>query len=154
MPRYINRNFIHYTNKQIQISRNTILPNQSNTILNNNNYLDSASMNWGTTSRRYFYPNRKNPNYNILYILHSKPNNWMFYSRSLVILYILFHGEYVGQRMRLKVLSLSLGPNIITINSVAVSGQDVLTLRRLMSYIYGAPILDVSRSHTTTQHSR
>ena len=29
-----------------------------------------------------------------------------------------------------------------------------LTLRRLKSYIYGAPILDVSRSHTTTQHSR
>ena len=29
-----------------------------------------------------------------------------------------------------------------------------LTLRRLMSYIYGAPIPDVSRSHTTTQHSR
>ena len=32
--------------------------------------------------------------------------------------------------------------------------QMSLTLRRLMSYIYGAPILDVSRSHTTTQHSR
>jgi len=30
----------------------------------------------------------------------------------------------------------------------------LLTLRRLMSYIYGSPILDVSRSHTTTQHSR
>jgi len=29
-----------------------------------------------------------------------------------------------------------------------------LTLRLLMSYIYGAPILDVSRSQTTTQHSR
>jgi len=29
-----------------------------------------------------------------------------------------------------------------------------LTLRLLMSYIYGAPILDVSRSHTTRQHSR
>jgi len=29
----------------------------------------------------------------------------------------------------------------------------ILTLRRLMSYIYGAPILDVSRSHTM-QHSR
>jgi len=29
-----------------------------------------------------------------------------------------------------------------------------LTLRLLMSYLYGAPILDVSRSHTTTQHSR
>jgi len=30
----------------------------------------------------------------------------------------------------------------------------LLTFRRLMPYIYGAPILDVSRSHTTTQHSR
>jgi hypothetical protein len=30
----------------------------------------------------------------------------------------------------------------------------LLTLRLLMSYIYGAPILDVSRSRTTTQHSR
>ena len=29
-----------------------------------------------------------------------------------------------------------------------------LTFRLLMSYIYGAPILDVSRSHTATQHSR
>ena len=29
-----------------------------------------------------------------------------------------------------------------------------LTLRQLMSYIYGASILDVSRSHTTTHHSR
>jgi hypothetical protein len=33
-------------------------------------------------------------------------------------------------------------------------GRINLTLRRLMSYIYEAPILDVSRSHTTTQHSR
>jgi len=30
----------------------------------------------------------------------------------------------------------------------------LLTFRLLMSYIYGAPILDVSRSHTTTQHGR
>ena len=30
----------------------------------------------------------------------------------------------------------------------------LLTIRLLMSYIYGTPILDVSRSHTTTQHSR
>jgi hypothetical protein len=29
-----------------------------------------------------------------------------------------------------------------------------LTLRLLISYVNGAPILDVSRSHTTTQHSR
>jgi len=32
--------------------------------------------------------------------------------------------------------------------------QEKLTLRLLMSYIYGAPILDVSRSYTTTHHSR
>jgi len=30
----------------------------------------------------------------------------------------------------------------------------LLTFRLLMSHIYRAPILDVSRSHTTTQHSR
>ena len=30
----------------------------------------------------------------------------------------------------------------------------LLTFRLLMPYIYAAPILDVSRSHTTTQHSR
>ena len=30
----------------------------------------------------------------------------------------------------------------------------ILTLRLLMSYIYGAPILGVSRSHTTMHHSR
>ena len=30
----------------------------------------------------------------------------------------------------------------------------LLTFRLLMPYVYAAPILDVSRSHTTTQHSR
>jgi len=30
----------------------------------------------------------------------------------------------------------------------------LLTFRLLILYMYGAPILDVSRSHTTTQHSR
>jgi len=37
---------------------------------------------------------------------------------------------------------------------VEVNLHTFLTLRRLMSYIYGTPILDVSRSHTTKQHSR
>jgi len=41
--------------------------------------------------------------------------------------------------------------NFIHVSRIRVK---LLTLRRLMSYIYGAPILDVSRSHTTTQHSR
>ena len=38
--------------------------------------------------------------------------------------------------------------------TVGVDFGLLLTLRRLMSYIYEAPILDVSRSHTTAQHSR
>jgi len=44
----------------------------------------------------------------------------------------------------------------VKLATVLLLKRDVLflTLRRLMSYIYGAPILDVSRSHTTTQHSR
>jgi len=53
------------------------------------------------------------------------------------------------------------GTNYIWKSGAACNNNDhhhhhhhVLTLRRLMSYIYGAPILDVSRSHTTTQHSR
>jgi len=40
---------------------------------------------------------------------------------------------------------------IMKISAVMSSG---LTLRLLMSYIYGAHFLDVSISHTTTQHSR
>ena len=44
--------------------------------------------------------------------------------------------------------------NKVSICKAAVIISLHLTLRRLMSYIYGAPILDVSRSHTTTQHSR
>ena len=49
--------------------------------------------------------------------------------------------------------SLEASPNIIRLRFQLAT---TLTLRLLMSYIYmyGAPILDVSRSHTTTQHSR
>jgi len=39
-------------------------------------------------------------------------------------------------------------------SKLTIENKLLLTVRRLMSYIYGAPILDVSRSHTTTQHSR
>jgi len=44
-----------------------------------------------------------------------------------------------------------LAQNFLHVNRIRVKS---LTLRLLMSYIYGAYILDVSRSHTTTQHSR
>ena len=39
-------------------------------------------------------------------------------------------------------------------HTCSLHGVNTLTLRSLTLYIYGAPILDVSRSHTTTQHSR
>ena len=44
-----------------------------------------------------------------------------------------------------------LAHNFLHVSRIRVKS---LTFRLLMSYIYGAPILDVSRSHTTTQHSR
>ena len=47
-----------------------------------------------------------------------------------------------------------LGLIIIEYAKLYVYIIECLTLRLLMSYIYGAPILDVSKSHTTTQHSR
>ena len=57
-------------------------------------------------------------------------------------------------------LRILLSGSFIQINFRKIGFRDgtsmelALTLRRLMSYIYGAPILDVSRSHTTTQHRR
>jgi len=39
------------------------------------------------------------------------------------------------------------------IQKLKVKNIQNLTLRLLMSYINGAPIFDVSRSHTTTHHS-
>jgi len=48
-------------------------------------------------------------------------------------------------------LALLRGHHFLHVSRIRVKS---LTFRRLMSYIYGAPTLDVSRSHTTTQHSR
>jgi len=44
-----------------------------------------------------------------------------------------------------------LAHHFLHVSSIRVK---LLTLRLLMSYIYGVPILDVTRSHTTTHHSR
>ena len=51
----------------------------------------------------------------------------------------------------LYLLALLGAHNFLHVSRIRVK---LLTFRLLMSYIYGAPILDVSRSHTTTQHSR
>jgi len=76
-------------------------------------------------------------------------------------LHILESGIRTGTPVLLEdageTLDSALGPVLMkqTFFQVFVTAyQNLLTLRRLMSYIYGASILDVSRSHTTTQHSR
>ena len=73
------------------------------------------------------------------------------------------HGNVRSYLHRFKIMdtpTCACGSSDQTINHVLYESvlinqeRDSLTLRLLMSYIYGAPILDVSRSHTTTQHSR
>ena len=71
--------------------------------------------------------------------------------------YVLFRNEPWTDRCIITALVsyyavLSSCIEIISQKPVLVTGS--LTLRLLMSYIYGAHILDVSRSHTTTHHSR
>ena len=65
---------------------------------------------------------------------------------------------YTLKKIKLKPTTLYQNTGNITIivllPCILAEVQNLLTLRRLMSYIYGAPILNVSRSHTTTQHSR
>ena len=65
---------------------------------------------------------------------------------------ICLENELSKQKTRLINLATLMAYHTPTCCHVMAFGA--LTLRRLMSYIYGAPILDVSRSHTTTQHSR
>ena len=68
--------------------------------------------------------------------------------------------SYFGLRSQLNPLNPELNPTCYLLALLAhhflhVSRIRVksLTLRLLMSFIYGAPIFDVSRSHTTTRHS-
>jgi len=70
-----------------------------------------------------------------------------------------FSGRIVGKKpadyfLFWKVKSHLKGRFFDLISDIQKAVTGTLTLRELMSYIYGAPILDVSRSHTTTQHSR
>ena len=76
-------------------------------------------------------------------ILIAFPRQQWLYERDLLLGYM-----YIA--------CLVLDAQLLTINILPYTYDllYILTLRRLMSYIYGAPILDVSRSHTTKQHSR
>ena len=84
----------------------------------------------------------------------------------LSFMYVYFYslhvsGSHVPINSRINALNAELNPicyllallarHFLHVSRIRVKS---LTLRLLMSYIHGAPILDVSRSHTTTQHSR
>jgi len=72
------------------------------------------------------------------------------YSRFLLHRFSCENYTVLNERMTMK----HVWESMCKETSVASQTCGKLTLRWLMSYIYGAPILDVSRSHTTTQHSR
>ena len=79
----------------------------------------------------------------------SNRNNSMVDQTKLHIMYTMHH-----LRNSLICMTKKFQKGLLKLCNGCGEASRTLTLRRLMSYIYGAPILDVSRSHTTTQHSR
>ena len=75
-------------------------------------------------------------------------SSWLIYWKITDVFYILY---YVRYNLNLTILTKK---NVHYLNLIQNNIFKIFTLRRLMSHIYGAPILDVSRSYTTTQHSR
>ena len=68
------------------------------------------------------------------------------------------HGTFIAKLLKPELnpicyLLALLAQHFLHVSRIRVKS---LTIKLLMSYIYiyGAPILDVSRSHTTAQHSR
>ena len=83
----------------------------------------------------------------------SKTRQMKFYIFLTVHLRIILVGNQLDAQFLLCYVYLN--PLHVSSNYVLILRRTtVLTLRLLMSYIYGAPILDVSRSYTTTHHSR
>ena len=72
-----------------------------------------------------------------------------------LLCYCLFHNKVRWHSPQKRNVQRHLQHIFCSTSCIYRTNRDLyLTLRWLMSYIYGAPILDVSRSHTTTQHSR
>ena len=78
---------------------------------------------------------------------------WTSEKNYLVLLYMcsLFNPLNPELNPLCYLLALLGAHHFLHVNRIRVK---LLTFRLLMSYLYRAPILDVSRSHTTTQHSR
>jgi len=87
--------------------------------------------------------------------LHARPR----IPAILIIQYLIYitktHNQWGSDPFLYTRLPYSIAPaNTAPKHSVTSRRSPYLTLRSLTLYIYGAPLLDVSRSHTTTQHSR
>ena len=80
------------------------------------------------------------------YIFHFKTIHKMYFKRFLI-----FNPLNSELNPICYLLALLGAHHFLNVSRIRVK---LLTLKPLMSYTYGAPILDVSRSHTTTQHSR
>jgi hypothetical protein len=95
-----------------------------------------------------------------------KLQNYVIYYVSILCSYVILSACYLNlSKVPIKAvfnpLNAELNPicyllallahHFLHVNRIRVKS---LNLRLLMSYTYGTPILDVSRSHTTTQHSR
>jgi len=89
--------------------------------------------------------------YESFYCFHIPHDRFILFS-SIPLIFTSNSSQYRDQDVCETVLPTSNFVGLIQLLS-ALHVTYRLTLRRL-SYIYGAPILDVSRSHTTTQHSR
>ena len=87
------------------------------------------------------------PNVKVYIII--TPTTLMYFSKMYIVHY--FNPLNAELNPICYLLALLRAHHILHVSRIRVKS---LTLRLLMSYIYGAPILDVSRSHTTTHHSR
>ena len=109
-----------------------------------------------------------NPEYQMSVICvykHALVYSWRFHSRRCFSFLLTLCAKRITIRFIHLVVCLTTGPKPLPNRALHIVRSRAssfkweypllsLTLRRLMSYIYGAPILNVSRSHTTTQHSR
>jgi len=107
---------------------------------------------------------RKNLSHSPVYILPKTPTHYKALTNTHITKPIHTHTtkQYKTTTVQINPLNAELNPicyllallgahHFLHVSRIRIKS---LTLRLLMSYIYGAPILDVSRSHTTTQQIR
>ena len=88
-------------------------------------------------------------------LLSSAGTTWSFLSTSIFVRASHLEHEFNPLNAELNpicyLLALLGAYHVLHVSRIRVKS---LPLKQLKLYVYGVPILDVSRSHTTTQHSR